>query len=112
LIARLTRHIKTDADIAHFRQVAARLLREDVGMASACAQETISDAEIEAAIDRLIPTIGPIARHVVIKEARTAVGREDFYRRLADRIPDERERSRFLALRETPAPSKTPSKMH
>lgn len=107
LVARLIRHIKTDADIAHFRQVAARLLRDDLGMASACAQETISDAEIDATVDRLIPAIGPIARHVVVKEARTAVGREDFYRRLADRIPDARERSRFLALRETSPPRKT-----
>ncbi len=107
LVARLIRYLKTDADIAHFRQAAERLLRDDLGMASACAQEAISDAEIKATIDRLIPAIGPIARHVVIKEARTAVGRDDFYRRLADRIPDEREKSRFLALRGRSAPSET-----
>jgi serine/threonine-protein kinase len=107
LVARLIQHIKTDADIAHFRLAAERLLRDDMGIASACAQETISDAEIKATIDRLVPAIGPIARHVVVKEARTAVGREDFYRRLADRIPDEREKSRFLALRERSGPSKT-----
>ena len=107
LVAYLSRHIKADADIARFRQTAERLLREDLGMASACAQETISDAEIKATIDTLTPAIGPIARHVVIREARTAVGRDDFYRRLADRIPDEREKSRFLALRERSAASKT-----
>ncbi|MDR3470801.1 MAG: serine/threonine-protein kinase, partial [Devosia sp.] len=107
LVAYLSRHIKADADIARFRQTAEKLLRENLGMVSACAQETISDAEIKATIDTLTPAIGPIARHVVIREARTAVGRDDFYRRLADRIPDEREKSRFLALRERSAPSKT-----
>jgi serine/threonine-protein kinase len=107
LVACLSRHIKADADIAQFRQAAEKLLREDLGMASAFAQETISDAEIKATINTLVPAIGPIARHIVIREARTAVGRDDFYRRLADRIPDEHEKSRFLALRERSAASKT-----
>jgi eukaryotic-like serine/threonine-protein kinase len=107
LVSYLSRHIKADADIARFRQTAEKLLRENLGMASACAQETISDAEIKATIDTLTPAIGPIARHVVIREARTAVGRDDFYQRLADRIPDEREKSRFLALRERSAANKT-----
>jgi serine/threonine-protein kinase len=107
LVACLSRHIRADADIAQFRQAAEKLLREDLGMASAFAQETISDAEIKATINTLVPAIGPIARHIVIREARTAVGRDDFYRRLADRIPDEHEKSRFLALRERSAASKT-----
>lgn len=107
LVACLSRHIRADADIAQFRQAAEKLLREDLGMACAFAQETISDAEIKATINSLVPAIGPIARHIVIREARTAVGRDDFYRRLADRIPDEHEKSRFLALRERSAASKT-----
>jgi serine/threonine-protein kinase len=107
LVACLSRHIRADADIAQFRQAAEKLLREDLGMASAFAQETISDAEIKATINTLVPAIGPIAKHIVIREARTAVGRDDFYRRLADRIPDEHEKSRFLALRERSAASKT-----
>ena len=77
------------------------------GLASARAQEKISDIEIKAAVEALIPDIGPLARHIVTREAQTAVGRDDFYRRLADRIPDEREKARFVALRDRPAGSRT-----
>ncbi len=105
LLASLSRQIKTDAEIALFRRAAEKLLREDFHMASACARarEKISDAEIKAAIDALICEIGPIARRLVSMEAQTAVGRDDFYRRLADQLPDERAKARFLALRERPA---------
>jgi serine/threonine-protein kinase len=106
LLAMLSRQIKADADIALFRQAAGKLIREHLRMDTAGAREKISDAEIKAAIDALISVIGPVARHMVNREALTAVGRDDFYRRLADRIPDERAKSRFLALREPPAASK------
>ena len=103
LLAMLSQQIKTDADIALFRQAAGKLIREHLCMDSAGAREKISDAEIKAAIDALISVIGPVARHMVNREALTAVGRDDFYRRLADRIPDERAKTRFLALRERSA---------
>ncbi len=107
LIASLSQQIKSDAEIAQFRKAAEKLLREDFHMASARARETISDAEIKAAIDALICEIGPIARRLVNREAQMAVGRDDFYRRLADEIPDERAKERFLALRERPTGSRT-----
>jgi serine/threonine-protein kinase len=106
LLEMLSRQIKTDADIALFRQAAGKLIREHLCMDTAGAREKISDAEIKAAIDALISVIGPVARHMVNREALTAVGRDDFYNRLADRIPDERAKTRFLALREPPAASK------
>jgi len=106
LLEMLSRQIKTDADIALFRQAAGKLIREHLCMDTAGAREKISDAEIKAAIDALISVIGPVARHMVNREALTAVGRDDFYNRLADRIPDERAKTRFLALRERPAASK------
>ncbi len=107
LLASLSQQIKTDAEIALFRQAAEKLLREDFEIASARARETISDTEIKNAIDALICEIGPIARRLVTSQARTAVGRDDFYRRLADEIPDERARERFLALRERSAGNRT-----
>ena len=107
LLQSLSRQIKADPEIAQFRQTAEKLLREDLGLASARAQEKISDMEIKAAIEVLIPEIGPIARHIVSREALTAVGRDDFYRRLAERIPDERAKARFLELRVRPAGSRT-----
>jgi serine/threonine-protein kinase len=106
LIAMLSRQIKTDAEIELFRQAAGKLIREHLCMDSAGAREKISDAEIKSAIDALMSEIGPVARHLVNREALTAVGRDDFYRRLADRIPNERAKTRFLALREQSAASK------
>ncbi len=103
LLALLSSQIRTEADIALFRKAAERLLRDDIGMAAARAQEMISDAEIKAAADMLVSVVGPVASRLVIREARTAVGRDDFYRRLADRSPDERAKAHFLALREQPA---------
>jgi eukaryotic-like serine/threonine-protein kinase len=107
LLASLSRQIKPETEIALFRRTAEKLLRDDLGLASARAQETISDAEVKAAVDVLISVIGPVARRLVSREALTAVGRDDFYRRLADQIPDERAKSRFLALRERPVGSRT-----
>jgi eukaryotic-like serine/threonine-protein kinase len=106
LLAMLSRQIKTDAEIELFRQAAGKLIREHLCMDSAGAREKISDSEIKAAIDALMSEIGPVARHMVNREALTAVGRDDFYRRLADRIPNERAKTRFLALRERSAASK------
>ncbi len=107
LLASLSRQIKTDAGIEQFRQDAEKLLREDLGMAFERAQETISDAEIKAAVDALITLIGPLARRLVSRQALTAVGRDDFYRRLADEIPDDRAKTRFLTLRERWAANRT-----
>jgi serine/threonine-protein kinase len=99
LVESLCRQIKTGAEIAPFRHAAEKLLREDLGASSVRAQETISDAEIKATIDALIPVIGPVAKHLVSREALRAVGRDDFYRRLADQIPRERDKTHFLASR-------------
>jgi serine/threonine-protein kinase len=107
LIASLSRQIKTGAEITLFRQAAEKLLREDFCIASTLAREMISDAEITAAVDALICEIGPIAKRLVSMEAQTAVGRDDFYRRLADQIPDKRAKARFLALREQPTRNRT-----
>jgi len=99
LVASLSRQIRTDADIASFREAAGKLLREDLDASSVRSQETISDAEIKAMVDALTPVIGPVAKHLVRRQASTAVGRDDFYRRLADEIPDPRAKARFLASR-------------
>jgi serine/threonine-protein kinase len=107
LLTSLSQQIKTDADTTRFREAAEKLLSEDLGIASARTQETVSKVEIKAAIDRLIPVIGPVAKHLVNRTALTAVGRDDFYHRLADQIPDERQKARFLALREGSARSRT-----
>jgi eukaryotic-like serine/threonine-protein kinase len=99
LLASLSAQIKSDVEVKLFRQAAEKVLRDDLGLVSARAQETISDAEIKAATEALVSVLGPVARHLVVREARTAVGRDDFYRRLAERAPDERAKTRVLELR-------------
>ncbi len=59
------------------------------------------------AIEAFIPVVGPVARSLVSREALAAVGRDDFYRRLADQIPDERAKARLLAWRERPTVNRT-----
>jgi serine/threonine-protein kinase len=99
LLTTLTQQIKTEAEVALFRKAAERALKEDLGLASAQMEAVISQTEIGAATEALIPIIGPVARLLVKHQAETAVGREDFYRRLADAIPNEKDRARFLTIR-------------
>jgi eukaryotic-like serine/threonine-protein kinase len=99
LLTTLTRQIKTESEVAVFREAAERVLRADLGLASAQMEAVISQAEIGAVTDALIPLIGPVARLLVRRQAETAVGRDDFYRRLADAIPNENDRAGFLRIR-------------
>ena len=52
-----------------------------------------------AVTEAMLPLIGPIARVLVARHAEKAVGRDDFYGRLADCIPSERDRAKFLEIR-------------
>jgi hypothetical protein len=40
--------------------------------------------------------MGPLARHIVLREQRGSTDREDLYQRLSGRIPKERERAELL----------------
>jgi serine/threonine protein kinase len=103
LIATLTRQIAAERDVASFRQTAERILRDDLGLASAQVLETISQTEIRAAAEALMPALGPLAPIIVKKEAEIAVGRDDFYRRLAARLTDEKQKAAFLTRFNRPA---------
>ncbi len=59
----------------------------------------ISQTEIRAVTEALLPLIGPVARVLVPRQAQKAVGPDDFYRRLADSIPSEKDRASFLKNR-------------
>jgi serine/threonine-protein kinase len=98
LLTTLSKQIKTESEVTAFRKAAERVLREDLGLASAQMEAAISQTEISAAVDALIPIIGPMARFLVKRQAETAVGRDDFYRRLADAIPNEQDRTSFLKI--------------
>jgi hypothetical protein len=44
----------------------------------------------------LLPLIGPFARVIAEREAKLAIGREDYYEHLARAIDNENDRARFL----------------
>jgi hypothetical protein len=56
----------------------------------------IDAADGEAIAGALVRHLGPIARQLVRREAAASVSREDLCRRLAEKIPREKDRSVFL----------------
>jgi serine/threonine-protein kinase len=100
LLCTLTQQITTEEDAKSFRQAAERTLRDDLGFAAVQMEAVISKAEVQAVSEILIPLIGPVARVLVARQATTAVGRDDFYHRVAESIPGEQERAKFLELRD------------
>lgn len=99
LLSSLTRQIKTETEAKNFRQLAERTLRDHPGIAELRLATAIPLDEVRAATEALLPLIGPLAKLLVAKQAQTAIGRDDFYRRLAESIPNEPDRKRFLAMR-------------
>jgi serine/threonine-protein kinase len=95
----LVEKIKTEAEATTFRKAAQQVLRDDKGFKIAQMEAVISQTEIRAVSDALLPLIGPVAPTLVARQAEKAVGRDDFYRRLSDFIPNERDRTRFLEIR-------------
>jgi hypothetical protein len=104
LLATLMARIKTKAEAEAFRREAEQALRDDLGIATAQLEAVLSEAEVMAATEVLLKLIGPIARVLVARQARTAVGRVDFYRQLASAIPNEQERTLFLSIHAKPNP--------
>lgn len=96
LLKALTQMIQSPAEAQAFRAAAERFLTQDREIAKVQQAAAINDAEVKKATELLIPVLGPFARVLVRQKAETAVGREDFYRRLAEEIPSPRDRARFL----------------
>ena len=99
LLDSLALQIQAQEEASSFRRAAEQALRDDLGFASAQMEVIISQTEIRAAAEALLPLIGPIAPKLVAREAEKAVGREDFYRRIADFISNEKDRAAFMNFR-------------
>jgi serine/threonine-protein kinase len=99
LLDSLTLQIQAQEEASSFRRAAEQALRDDLGFASAQMEVIISQTEIRAAAEALLPLIGPIAPKLVAREAEKAVGREDFYRRIADFISSDKDRATFMNFR-------------
>ena len=91
--------IRTEAEATTFRKTAQQMLRDDKGFKIAQMEAVISQTEIRAVTEVLLPLIGPVAPMLVARQAEKSVGRDDFYRRLSDFIPNERDRASFLKIR-------------
>jgi eukaryotic-like serine/threonine-protein kinase len=102
LLTSLSRNFKIEADATRFRAEAERLLRDDLGVAGVQLDILVTAGEIDDAIQLLLPILGPMARVLVNRTAKTAVGREDFYERLASHVTKPADRKRLLALQGPP----------
>jgi len=92
----LAEQIPESNEATQFRTDAERVLRSDEGVVAIQLESVIPPIEVRAATEALLPLIGPMARIVAERRAQTAMGREDYYTRLADSIPDEPDREAFL----------------
>ncbi len=97
LLTSITNHIPVASEATRFRQDAENTIRSDHGVAAVQLDTLISAADVMAASNALLPLIGPVARVVAKRHAEQAIGHEDYFRRLADVVPDENQRAQFLA---------------
>ena len=97
LLTSLSDQIPVPSEATKFRQIAERTIRGDRGLVAVQLDALIGTADIEAATNALVPIVGPVARVLARRQAETAIGHEDYYKRLADTIPNEADRERFLA---------------
>ena len=96
LLTSLSDQIPVEGEAARFREAAERTIRGDQGVAGVQLDALIGSADIDAATQALVPIMGPVARVLARRQAETAIGHDDYYRRLADAIPSESDRERFL----------------
>lgn len=96
LLVKLTSHIPRPAEAAAFRKAAEGFMRDDRGIAHAQLSAVIPEAEIKKATALLLPLIGPVAKVLAEREAKTAIGRDDYYEHLARAIENEKDREKFL----------------
>ncbi len=99
LLDTLSQSLKSEAEVTQFRTQAERVLREDGGIAAVQLTEAISPAEVAAITAALLPVMGPIAKPLVARLARTAVGSEDFYTRLSKQLPTQEAQATLMQLR-------------
>jgi serine/threonine protein kinase len=83
----LTKSLKSDAEITDFRRLAEEKLIEDGGIAAVRIESEVGSSEAQAVTTALLPILGPVARTLVARLTKSAVGRDDFYQRLAKHVP-------------------------
>ena len=97
LLSTLSKQIPVESEASRFRELAERTIRADTGIAGLQLDAMISPADVNAANTALLPLIGPIATMLVKRIAQKSIGHEDFHQMLAQYIPEEDQRTDFLA---------------
>lgn len=87
LLGKLTKTLKTDAEITSFRQIAEAQLIQDGGLTAVRMEAEVGSAEAQAVTAALLPILGPVAKTLVARLTKSAVGWDDFYQRLAKHVP-------------------------
>ncbi|MGI9411084.1 MAG: hypothetical protein ACR2OV_13490, partial [Hyphomicrobiaceae bacterium] len=95
LLSLLSSKVPIAAEATRFRDTAERTIRLDNGMAAMQRDANISSSEIDAAARALLPYVGPIAKALAARQAASAIGREDYYERLAAAIPNPEDKEKF-----------------
>lgn len=99
LLTALSAPIKSPLDASQFRMAAERTLLGDNGMVAVQLQSAVSSPELNALTQALLPMLGPVARPLVARVAKIAVGRDDFYQRLEQDLPKGIDQAKLTALR-------------
>ncbi len=97
LLTSLSDQIPIESEASKFRKEAEQSIRADHGVAAVQLDALISSTDVQVASEALVPLVGPVAGVLAKRLAQTAIGHEDFYRRLAESIPDTDQRAVFLA---------------
>ena len=97
LLTRLSAMIPATQEAKRFRETAEQWLRKDQGVAAAQLDAVISNDDIREATRLLLPYIGPLAKLIAEREAKTAIGRKDYIEHVARAITDDKDRAQFLA---------------
>jgi eukaryotic-like serine/threonine-protein kinase len=107
LVNDLTRNLKTDSEIKSFRQLAEERLVKDGGIPGLQIEAEVSQAEAAAVIAALLPVLGPVTKPLIERTVKTAVGREDFYQRVARHLqrPEDIARLDEVAAKYRPSRS-------
>jgi len=99
LLTALSQPLKSEKEASLFRKQAEKVLLEDGGVAAVQLAEAIWPAEIAGIASALLPFIGPIAKPLVARIARTSVGIDDFYGRLSKELSGQEEKDVLMRLR-------------
>jgi serine/threonine-protein kinase len=99
LLSTLSEQLRSAAEASKFRKQAEQIILEDRGVAAVQLEAAICEGEVNAVTSALLPVMGPIAKPLVARLARTAVGRADFYTRLAQELPSDEDRVKLMHLK-------------